>query len=1127
MYCELHCHTYYSFLDGVSSPETLLERAAALGMPALAITDHDGLYGAVAFWRAARALGIRPVIGAELSLAHGSHLTLLAETQAGYANLCRLISLGHLRRRDETFPGLPTASASPLPPFPSPSRGRDIPLPLSIEDLAAHSAGLLCLSGCRQGAVSQAVLAGDEERARRTALRLRDIFGRDRLWIELQRHWLPDDALLNAGLLAVAVWAGLDVVATNDVHYVAGEDHRLHDVLTATRHNLRLAELGALQRPNSEYYLKGEPEMATLFAERPDALAATQAIAERCSVSLDFSRRDGALSPRRLPAFPARTGDFPYGIPPGETAFSVLHGLCHQGLRVKYHPVTPQAMRQLAHELSVIEATGLADYFLIVWDIVRFSRSQGIRCQGRGSAANSLVAYLLGITPVDPLRYDLLFERFLSDRTDTMPDIDIDFAADRRDEVITYVYERYGVDHAAMVCNVVTYRERLAAIDWERAFGEKAENITMETTSQATSRATSQASFTHHHAARNTVPASPTLSASSLVGLPRHISVHVGGILITAQPLVEVVPLQPAAKPGIVVAQWNKDSVEDAGLIKIDLLALRTLGMVTEVCQLIDKRFSPAGPAGGKPAAADRWAQPPRNAEGEIDLDALPLDDPAVYRLLLEADTIGAFQVESRAQSQMLPRLKPTCFPDIIIQVSIVRPGPIQGGMVHPYLRRRAGLEPVTYLHPRLEPILKETLGVIIFQEQVIRVAVALAGFTPGEADMLRRAMSRSRSAEAMEALRERFIAGAVANAVELRVAEEAFSQLQGFATYGFCKSHAAAFALVAYQTLWLKAHYPVEFYCALLNQQPMGFYSPEVVVNDARHHGLTILRPDVNRSLDECTLENIDLTPRPPSLKGNGERGSPSRAGEGLGERWPRLRLGLRYLHGLGEAGRARLLAARGAKPFTDLAAFCRRTRLPRPLIRDLIRAGALDSLAGVADGSRTPSDSQPSVADRPAPPARRQMLWALGDLRYEEEALLEEPATPVDLPPLEEGEVLSWDYELLGLSPDDHPLRLWRARLSARGVLTAAELADQPAGRIVQVAGLAVVRQAPPTAKGHLFITLEDETGLANLIIRPDLYQREEAALHNSSVLLVAGLVQREGKAVSLLVRQVLPLP
>jgi error-prone DNA polymerase len=1110
MYCELHCHTYYSFLDGVSSPETLLERAVALGMPALAITDHDGLYGVVSFWRAARALGIRPVIGAELSLAHGSHLTLLAETQAGYANLSRLISLGHLRRRGETFPGLPTASASPLPPPPSPARGRDIPLPLSIEDLAAHSAGLLCLSGCRQGAVAQAILAGDEERARRAALRLRAIFGRDRLWIELQHHWLPDDALLNAGLLAVAACAGLDVVATNDVHYVASEDHRLHDVLTATRHNLRLAELGTLQRPNSEYYLKGEREMAALFAERPDALAATQAIAERCSVSLDFSRRDGSLSPRRLPAFPARTGDFPYGIPPGETAFSVLHGLCHQGLRVKYHPVTPQAVRQLAHELSVIEATGLADYFLIVWDIVRFSRSQGIRCQGRGSAANSLVAYLLGITPVDPLRYDLLFERFLSDRTDTMPDIDIDFAADRRDEVITYVYERYGVDHAAMVCNVVTYRERLAAIDWERAFGEKVESPKIE----ATSRATSQASFTHH-ASHNTVPSSSTLSASSLIGLPRHISVHVGGILITAQPLVEVVPLQPAAKPGIVVAQWNKDSVEDAGLIKIDLLALRTLGMVTEVCQLIDKQpFSsaqpggPAGPSDGKLAGADRWAErwaePPRNAEGEIDLDALPLDDPAVYRLLLEADTIGCFQVESRAQSQMLPRLKPTCFPDIIIQVSIVRPGPIMGGMVHPYLRRRAGLEPVTYLHPRLEPILKETLGVIIFQEQVIRVAVALAGFTPGEADMLRRAMSRSRSAEAMDALRERFIAGALANAVELQVAEEAFSQLQGFATYGFCKSHAAAFALVAYQTLWLKAHYPAEFYCALLNQQPMGFYSPEVVVNDARHHGLTILRPDVNGSLDECTLESTRLPSSP----------SPSPSS-------PALRLGLRYLHGLGEAGRARLLAARGAKPFLDLAAFCRRTRLPRPLIRDLIRAGALDSLAGEADGSRTPP------GDRPSPPARRQMLWALGDLRYEEEALLEEPATPVDLPALEEGEVLSWDYELLGLSPDDHPLRLWRARLAARGVLTAAELADQPAGRVVQVAGLAVVRQAPPTAKGHLFITLEDETGLANLIIRPDLYQREEAVLHNSSVLLVAGLVQREGKAISLLVRQVLNFP
>ena len=468
--------------------------------------------------------------------------------------------------------------------------------------------------------------------------------------------------------------------------------------------------------------------------------------------------------------------------------------------------------------------------------------------------------------------------------------------------------------------------------------------------------------------------------AAQLIDTPRHLSVHVGGMLITAQPLVEVVPLEHATKPGVVVAQWNKDSVEDAGLIKIDLLSLRTLGMLTEVCALIEGRCGL-----------------------KLDLDALPLDDPAVYKLLAAGDTIGCFQVESRAQSSMLPRLRPRCFADLVIEVSIVRPGPIQGGMVHPYLRRRSGQEPVTYLDARLEPILRETLGVIIFQEQVIRVAVALAGFTPGEADLLRRAMSRSRSAEAHGELRERVSAGAQANGVEASVAEEAFRQLQGFATYGFCKSHAASFALIAYQTLWLKAHYPAELYCALLNHQPMGFYTPEVVIGDAKRHGITVLRPDVNASGDGCTLE----------LRGGGaevQRGGGSRASPPLPPSFsPRLRLGLRYLHGLGEAGRARLLAARANTPFVDLADFCRRTRLPRPLVGDLIRAGALDGF-GIA---------------------RRQQLWVLGGLQYQAEVLVEAPDVTADLPDLSEGEAMTWDYELLGLSPDDHPLRLLRAGL------------------------------------------------------------------------------------------------
>jgi error-prone DNA polymerase len=874
MYCELHCHTHYSLLDGASSPETLLDRVVALGMSALAITDHDGLYGAVPFWRAARARGVHPVIGAEVTLAHGSHLTLLAETQAGYANLSRLISAGQL--------ALAAAKGHPY---------------LTIEDVARHAGGLLCLSGCREGAIAQAILAGDEALARRAAGRLADIFGRDRAWIELQRHWLPDDNRLIAGLLAVAAATGLGLVATNNVHYATAEGHRLHDVLTATRHNVSLTELDRRHPASSEFYLKGEAEMAALFpeSEAPDARAAAQAIAERCNVSLDFSSR-------RLPAFPSRTPDYPHGIAPGETAFSTLHALSQAGLHARYQPVTPRAVHQLAHELTVIEKTGLADYFLIVWDIVRFARQNGIRCQGRGSAANSLVAYLLGITPVDPLRHDLLFERFLSDRTDTMPDIDIDFAADRRDEVIAYVYQLHGADHAAMVSNVVTYRERSAVRDVARALGYPPEEIgrieasVLEQVGESANQRISE-SATSFPGSDIRLPASPNPLipasfqllidlASQLIGTPRHLSVHVGGILITARPLVEVVPLERATKPGIVVAQWNKDAIEDAGLIKIDLLSLRTLGMLTEACAWIGRSESSLQ-AVGSIRASDRLKPPVHTngwrfsgQESPLDLDALPLDDPAVYKLMAEGDVIGCFQVESRAQAQMLPRLKPSCFEDLIIEVSIVRPGPIQGGMVHPYLRRREGTEPVTYLHPLLEPILRETLGVIIFQEQVIRVAVALAGFTPGEADLLRRAMSRSRSAEAMTELRQRFLAGAQAKGIDRAVAEEAFRQLQGFATYGFCKSHAAAFALVAYQTLWLKAYHPAEFTCALLNHQPMGFYSPEVVVNDAKRHGIILLRPDVNRSEDGCTLEQ-----RSGGAEGQRGRGAAERRCRGGGK--------------------------------------------------------------------------------------------------------------------------------------------------------------------------------------------------------------------------------------------------
>ena len=775
--------------------------------------------------------------------------------------------------------------------------------------------------------------------------------------------------------------------------------------------------------------------MAALFPDLPQALRNTLRIAGRCDVRLDFTKQ-------RLPPFP---------VPEGHTPKSTLRALCEAGLRRKFDPVPPQATAQLDHELAVIERAGLAGYFLVVWDIVRFARAQGIRCQGRGSAANSLVAYLLDITPVDPLRHHLLFERFLSEDSHTMPDIDVDFAADRREEVIQYVYERYGEEHVGMVCNVVTYRARSALRDAAKALAfppdvidRAAKALDTHSTAQAAEELPSDPSD----------PSLPWQILSELLrqmdGVPRHLSIHVGGMLITASPLVEVVPLERATMPGRVVVQWDKDSVEDAGLIKVDLLALRTLGMIEEVLGHI---------------RAQRGL--------DLDLDRLPLDDPAVYDMLQRADTVGCFQVESRAQAQMLPKMQPVCFEDLVIEVALVRPGPIQGDMVHPYLRRRQGLEPVRYAHPALEPVLAETLGVMVFQEQVIRVAMAIAGFTPAEADRLRQAMSRSRSEAAMAALRERFLAGARAKGVDETTAEEVFRQLAAFAGFGFCKSHAAAFALVAYQTLYLKAHFPAEFYCALLNHQPMGFYRPEVLIGDARRHGVPVLQPDVNRSQEACTLES-----RSSSLA---------------------VRLGLRYVHGLGEAWPGRIVQRRGDEPFQDLRDFCRRTRLPRPVVENLIRAGAME-------GFRR---------------ARRDLLWELGGLVYQEEGLdIEVPLEPVTLPALGQAERLGWEVELLGMTPGDHVMGLYREALRAQGVLSSRELEGQRDGQTVRVAGWVVVRQRPPTAKGHVFITLEDEEGLVDLIVRPDVYQHYREVLRGAPLLLVEGRLQQEGHALSVLV-------
>lgn len=1001
-YVELHCHSYYSLLDGASSPEALISQAAALGLPALALTDHDALYGAVAFVEAARKAGIHPILGAELTLSGGTHLTLLVADESGWGNLCRLISLArHNAAKGE----------AELPP----------------DALEAHSTGLIALSGCRNGIISRALLREDRQAALKTARHYRALFGPERFWIELQHHLQPEDNRLVASLAALAEAVGVGCVATNNVHYALRDGHRLQDVLVGIRHLTPLHEAGHLLRPNSEYFLKSARQMAAIFARYPQAIANTARIAALCHFELRYGLQE-------LPAFPT---------PVGLDATQTLRHLCQQALPHKYPRRYEEAFRQLEHELAIITQAGLANYFLIVWDIVRFARQAGIRCQGRGSAANSLVAYLLDISPIDPLAHHLVFERFLSAERQTVPDIDIDFQADRREEVIQYIYHRYGHDHAAMACTLVTFQARSAVRDVGRVLGLPPHLIDLAARAFDSRRLEDLAAqpgirdiLQDRSVAR---PWAQLLDLCAQIdGLPRHLGIHNGGMVITGAPLAERVPTEPATMGARVVIQWDKEALETAGLVKIDILGLRMLSVIAEALATIEHL------TGQRP-----------------NFDRLTFDDPAVYALIASGDRVGCFQVESRAQAQMLPRLRPRCFADLVVAISLIRPGPIQGDMVHPYLRRRLGEEPVSYPHPLLEPVLRETLGVILFQEQVLQVAAALAGFTPGQGELLRRALGSKHGAAAVETFHQAFLAGSQAKGVPASVAEEVFERLKAFGLYSFPKSHAASFAVLVYQSAWLKRYHPAPFYVALLNNQPMGFWSPAVLVNDARRHGLAVQPVDVNLSGARCTVE----------------------AGG--------IRLGLAQVKGLGETGSTRVLLVREAGPFAGLADFCRRTRLPRPLVENLIQAGAMDSWGM----------------------PRRQLLWKLGELAYAPDELgLEFPAEEATLPELSPGERRGMEYRTLGLSTGEHPLAGWRAWLHERGILGSREVATSQNGQKVRAAGLLVVHQAPPTAKGMHFLTLEDEAGFINVVVRPPVYERYRKTIRGTAFLVVEGVVEHK---------------
>jgi len=1076
-YVELHCHSSHSFLDGASDVEELAQTAVERGMDALALTDTNGLYGAVRFWNAAKDAGIRPIYGAEIQTLDFGHLVLIARDRIGWRSLCRTISAAQLAG-EKTKPRATLAL------------------------IAENSEGLFALTGCPYGAVPRAMRGGDVDAAREALSRLAGIFG-ERCYVELSDHLDPDDPALCDALAQLAAEQGLGAVVTNNVHYARPEGRRLHDVLRCIDLGVTLDEAGNRLKPNGEYWLKDETILRERLGRHEEAFANTRAIADACTLDLEEigpggGRALGSMAGQdRLPGF---------AVPQGHTAFSFLYALCQEGARAKYGLMTPGVGVQLAHELSVIDRCGLAEFFLINWDIVRFCKERRIPAQGRGSAADSIVAYVLDITKVDPIAHELLFERFLTEDSRTMPDIDLDIASNDREEVIQYVYQKYGERYAAMVCNVVTYRARSASREIAKALGFRDETVDRMSKSidqynvdpRSRPSAAQHPAYKHpnreaEHGWEDGRPVADTLEdlasfmnetertrfplfrelTLAIADFPRHLSIHNGGMLITAQPLVDTVPIERATMPNRNVVQLDKRDVEDLGLVKMDLLGLRTLSLI-------------------KDAVADIEA---RHGE-RLELGTIALDDEAVYDLICEVDTVGLFQVESRAQASALPRVRPRNFADIVVQVAIIRPGPLQGNMVNPYINRRQGREPVTYAHPLLEPSLKETLGVILFQEQILRVAMAVAGFSPAAADKLRRAMSRARSSADMEKLRAPFVDGAHAKGVGADVANEIFRQIAAFAEFGFCKSHAAAFALTAYHTAHLKLYYPSEFYVALLNNQPMGFYSPAVIAGDAKRHGVAILPVDVNLSGEKAIVEAAAPSDDRPHDFSHTIAASRKCSDHDV-------RLGFESVKGLGAAEAKGIVAERDrGGSFHSFDEFAHRVGLKEEALRNLALLGAFDAFGE----------------------ARRELLWRARDAHRSSPAftrpVLALPTSEAPaLPSLTEQERVALDYRITGIPTGPQIMRFYRADLDRRGVLTAVQLAGGRHGDTVRTAGAVVVKQHPETAKGHVFLSLEDETGMANVIIRPAVYRQHKRVLDAHAAVVVTGTLQTVDGVISVL--------
>jgi error-prone DNA polymerase len=1124
-YVELHAASAFSFLDGASLPEDLVDQATSVGLDSMALIDTNGVYGAPRFYTAAKKAGLRPFVGAELVLddswrhyaiqhstfniqnsprlalvpddepppatASAPRLTLLVSSRRGYRNLCRLVTAGALGREK--------------------GKAR-----YDWRTIAEHAEDLVVLTGSDEGPAAALLRESGIDKTDDYFQFLQSIFP-GRVYVELQRHHRRDEEHRNQALVDLAGRLRLPLLATNGVRYARNEEKPLLDILTCIKNGRNLDSAGRLLHPNRERYIKTAAQMSRLFADLPEAIDTSVELASK----LDFTLADLGY-------------EFPdYPLPPGETPMSFLRQIAWNGARARFRPLTAKAQAQIEKELNMIEKLDLAGYFLIVWDIVQFCQRERILVQGRGSAANSAVCYALSITAVDPVKMELLFERFLSEERGEWPDIDLDLpSGDQREKVIQYVYKRYGVHGAAMTANVITYRERSAAREVGKALGLSLEQV------DRFAKQIGQWTFGEIRERLSDLPSELQLAnldpeeprVQNLVrywlriqNLPRHLGQHSGGMVMARGRLDEVVPLEPASMPGRVVIQWDKDDCADLGLIKVDLLGLGMLQAIEEAIPLIrDKE------------------------KVDVDLAHLPADDPKVYRMLNEADTVGVFQVESRAQMATLPRNQPKTFYDLVIQVAIVRPGPIQGGMINPFFDRKHGKIPVEYPHPSLEPILKRTLGVPLFQEQLLRIAMVAANFTGGEAEELRRAMGFKRSMERMAVIEQRLRDGMTKNGIGTEAQEQIIRSITSFALYGFPESHAASFALIAYASAYIRAHHTAAFYVALLNAWPMGFYHPATLVKDAQRHGAPVLPVDVAHSNWKCTWE------------------------EGA------IRMGLRYVKGLQQATGLRIEQERAIAPFTSLDDLTTRCRLRKNELTRLAWAGALASFgmtrrAALWQASRSAREAGPLFVEKgvqslesgvrspelengvipsdlpTAPGAGEGARTPLGDspLSTQHSALstpwsegartplsnskLQTPDSKLVTSPLPELSPLDEtvaDYQTMHLTVGPHFVTHMRPQLDAQKILTAAELARARDGDYVRTAGAVIVRQRPGTAKGFVFLTLEDETGMSQAIVRPDLFRENRAVIVGSTAIVVEGRLQNRSGQPSIRAERFWPL-